>query len=199
MLTKVTENFQKEIEPPRRQPRPKTRVSTVTAGPPDFTEHFESGQRIWASKGVQVFAGTHLWLGTNALHCLAFPLFRPPDAVSVGHFGGGSGRSTPITGLISGKPDRGSLGPILLQKSASGTWGATIESERASSWVKVTHQRLILNHSMLLTRMPKIFLQQYRPVTGMVRQPQPPCHAAEEAGRTGALKAKRAVRLVVPY
>jgi hypothetical protein len=63
----------------------------------------------------------------------------------VGHFGGGSGRSTPITGLISGKPDRGSLGPILLQKSASGTWGATIESERASSWVKVAHQRLILN------------------------------------------------------
>jgi hypothetical protein len=54
-------------------------------------------------------------------------------------------RSTPVTGPDPGRSGHGSLGPILLQKSASGGLGATIESERASHCINIAYQRLILN------------------------------------------------------
>jgi hypothetical protein len=79
----------------------------------------------------------------------------------------------------------------LLQKSASGAWGATIESERASSWIKVANRRLILNQCCSPDA-KNLFAT-------ISASSQPPCHAAEEAGRTGTLKTKRAVRLVVSY
>jgi hypothetical protein len=83
--------------------------------------------------------------------------FRWPGARAHEH-----GRCTPITGLVPGQPDRGSPWADIAAKV--GGWLLRRNNRIAGSKFLNQHCASAADlESMLLTRRPKIFLQQYRP------------------------------------